>query len=157
MCILNESHCVEERMQLQNEELQGRVAQLRVDNEELRSMVSNRESSILELQLNNDMLTARLADSAADFGPDPSQQVCPVLRYTRLTGRLVACGHLSPTATWLGLLRLTDTYDCRMLHRQGRMEQRIAQGSWQKSLRRFKSGSSTATQPRRSIRKGAEP
>lgn len=64
---------------LQNEELQGRVVQLRVDNEELRSMVSDHESSILELHLNNDMLTARLADAAADLGPDPSQQVRPVV------------------------------------------------------------------------------
>lgn len=63
---------------MQNEELQGRVAQLRVDNEELRSMVSDRESSILELQLNNDMLTARMADSATDLGRDRSQQVCPI-------------------------------------------------------------------------------
>jgi hypothetical protein len=59
---------------VQNEELQGRVAQLRVDNEELRSMISDRETSILELQLNNDMLTARLA-----LCPDYSQQVCSVV------------------------------------------------------------------------------
>jgi hypothetical protein len=64
---------------VQNEELQGRVAQLRVDNEELRSMVSDRESSILELQLSNDMLTARLADSAAELHEHPSQQVCPII------------------------------------------------------------------------------
>ena len=60
---------------LQNEELQGRIAQLRVENEELRTMVSDRESSILELQLNNDMLTARLADSGSQVGQDPSEQV----------------------------------------------------------------------------------
>ena len=38
-------------------------------------MVSDRESNILELQLNNDMLTARLADSASQVGQDPSEQV----------------------------------------------------------------------------------
>lgn len=70
---------------MQNEELQGRIAQLRVDNEELRTMVSDRESNILELQLNNDMLTARLADSTSQVGQDPSEQVraaCSSVLYT---------------------------------------------------------------------------
>lgn len=52
-------------------------------------MISDRESSILELQLNNDMLTARMADSAADLGPDRSQQVCPSFAVPPLHGAAV--------------------------------------------------------------------
>jgi peptidoglycan hydrolase CwlO-like protein len=60
---------------MQNEELLARIRTLEADSSELRSMVADRESGILELQLNNDMLTARLADSNGDRDTACAKQV----------------------------------------------------------------------------------